>query len=317
MQTMYSTLDSDIIPALSLQNAQVNSTLPEQERKSAIDKETDYRETKLLIIAGMHRSGTSLITQWLQKCGLNIGDELMVPNKSNKQGYFEDMDFVKLHEDLLSQNGLPYTGITHKTIPKLTSIEKEKIFSLLNRKNLSHKQWGWKDPRTCLFLDTYRELAPGAKYIIIYRDCNFCVCSLISRMLRDEEDKYLATGKKTSRLKWQLFKKSATLKHFLQNHAEDFSKVWIHYNKELLYHTELRCRKQCIVLDYHFLLANDKKLFGFLTSDWNFDLTYSPFGDVFKKNLMSKWAPISDYIKDKNLLFAASKLENKLKAISF
>ena len=273
-------------------------------------------EAKMLIIAGMHRSGTSVITQWLQTCGLNIGDELMVPNKSNTQGYFEDMDFVKLHENLLSQNGLPDTGITDKSLPNLAAPEKEKIASLIDSKNSGHRQWGWKDPRTCLFLNVYRELVPGAKYLIIYRDCNFCVYSLINRMLRDEEDKYLSAGKKKSRLVWQLYKKQKTLKHFLSKHSEEFLKTWIHYNNELLHHLELPSAKECIVLDYHFLLSNDKKLFTFLTNNWNFDLTYSPFASVYKKKLMSEQASVSSYIKNKNLLPVASELENKLKAIS-
>jgi len=31
---------------------------------------------RVLVIIGMHRSMTSLLTQWLDKCGLQVGDDL-------------------------------------------------------------------------------------------------------------------------------------------------------------------------------------------------------------------------------------------------
>ena len=31
----------------------------------------------ILVIAGMHRSGTSLITHWLHDCGLQVGERLV------------------------------------------------------------------------------------------------------------------------------------------------------------------------------------------------------------------------------------------------
>ena len=54
--------------------------------------------SKILIIVGMHRSGTSLITQWLYRCGLSIGNKLAPADIGNVEGYFEDSDFLKLHE---------------------------------------------------------------------------------------------------------------------------------------------------------------------------------------------------------------------------
>src|SRR5882757_9916703 len=109
-------------------------------------------QTRLLIIAGMHRSGTSMVTQWLYKCGLNIGEDLMVPNSGNQQGYFEDNDFVGLHETLLSLEDLPHTGLTDQPLPLIPPERLLIISRLLNYKSHLNNQWGWKDPRTCLFL---------------------------------------------------------------------------------------------------------------------------------------------------------------------
>ena len=48
-----------------------------------------------IIIAGMHRSGTSLAASLLQSAGLDVGERLMEGNWSNPRGHFEDLDFVK------------------------------------------------------------------------------------------------------------------------------------------------------------------------------------------------------------------------------
>jgi hypothetical protein len=50
--------------------------------------------SKVLCIAGMHRSGTSLVTSWLQRCGLQIDDgQLLAANTGNPTGHFEDIEF--------------------------------------------------------------------------------------------------------------------------------------------------------------------------------------------------------------------------------
>ena len=51
-------------------------------------------KNKILVVVGMHRSGTSLTTNWLQKCGLDIGAKLEGKEFSNPDGHFEDIDFL-------------------------------------------------------------------------------------------------------------------------------------------------------------------------------------------------------------------------------
>ena len=53
------------------------------------------------MVVGMHRSGTSLITNWLYRCGLQIGEHLLEPGEGNVEGHFEDVEFLKIHEEIL------------------------------------------------------------------------------------------------------------------------------------------------------------------------------------------------------------------------
>jgi hypothetical protein len=61
---------------------------------------------KLLIVVGMHRSGTSALCAALQVCGASFGDNLLAPMAGvNADGFWEDADVVALNEALLLTAG--------------------------------------------------------------------------------------------------------------------------------------------------------------------------------------------------------------------
>ncbi|MDV3000254.1 MAG: hypothetical protein N5P05_001860 [Chroococcopsis gigantea SAG 12.99] len=121
-----------------------------------------------LIITGMHRSGTSLTASLLQSAGVNIGEELMSADQGNLKGYFENMDFVGFHEKILIEQGIAKEGWT---LDKKVSVPEHFIPQAkdLIENNQSRPAWGWKDPRTTLFLDFWAQLLPSAKFIFIHR----------------------------------------------------------------------------------------------------------------------------------------------------
>ena len=55
-------------------------------------------------IAGMHRSGTSMVSRLLNLCGLYLGPEsqLWPPGPDNPEGYWENMHFVEINDRLLA-----------------------------------------------------------------------------------------------------------------------------------------------------------------------------------------------------------------------
>ncbi len=58
-----------------------------------------------VIVAGFHRSGTSMTAQVLSRAGLHLGDALLLPDPFNRDGFFEDADIVEAHDDLLADAG--------------------------------------------------------------------------------------------------------------------------------------------------------------------------------------------------------------------
>ncbi|MEM9116626.1 MAG: sulfotransferase [Cyanobacteria bacterium P01_F01_bin.56] len=134
-----------------------------------------------IIIAGMHRSGTSLTASILQQAGVSIGDQLLEASPGNAKGFFEDTDFLNLHQDILQSQGISLEGWS--TVGQLTVPHQfwPRAQALCDRRLQTHSLWGWKEPRTTLFLDFWKQLLPQAKVILPYRSPWEVVDSLFTR----------------------------------------------------------------------------------------------------------------------------------------
>lgn len=134
-----------------------------------------------LVITGMHRSGTSLASALLTTAGVQVGEQLMGPATGNPRGHFEDLEFVRLHERTLAANGLSRDGFTcHNSVVVPPTIDAE-ARALRDRRRRDGRVWGWKDPRTTLFLDYWAGLLPEARFLFMVRPPWEVVDSLFRR----------------------------------------------------------------------------------------------------------------------------------------
>ncbi len=142
--------------------------------------------SKVVFIAGMHRSGTSMVARLLHHCGIYLGSEndLKVPQPDNLEGYWENAQFRLLNDEILSElnGGWDFT-------PKVDS-GWEKSYKFLNIRSeaselikqfSSHDQWGWKDPRNSLTFPFWNELIPLMKVVICVRSPLEVANSLLKR----------------------------------------------------------------------------------------------------------------------------------------
>ena len=60
---------------------------------------------RLIIITGMHRSGTSLVGNIVSSMGIHMGNNLLTGDQYNEGGYYEDKTIVDLNEKLLINLG--------------------------------------------------------------------------------------------------------------------------------------------------------------------------------------------------------------------
>jgi hypothetical protein len=134
----------------------------------------------VLLVAGFHRSGTSLVTRLLHQAGLFVGDTLLEPLRSNPYGHFEDSEVVTIHEQILQDNGMGWQ-VTQRWVPTVGSTRWQSIESLVRRRRAAHQFWGFKDPRLSLFLPLWKHVIPEARVLVVFRHYADCANSLERR----------------------------------------------------------------------------------------------------------------------------------------
>jgi len=135
--------------------------------------------SRVVIITGMHRSGTSLFANLIRNAGVNLGDRLLDPGEDNPHGYFEDVDFVELHRGMLLNRG--HTLIVDRNFEFIPTQEERLAAQNLVSRRSHLSLWGWKDPRTSLFLDFWAEIIPDARFIFLFRHPFDVLVSLMNR----------------------------------------------------------------------------------------------------------------------------------------
>ena len=143
----------------------------------------------IVVVLGMHRSGTSTATRILETMGVSLGDNLIPPSRDNEKGYFEDLDVNGLNNEMLR-----YVGVEWHTslIPDAGMIETlsntrffQRACDLLRVKANRCAILGIKDPRFSLLLPFWSRvfdcIGLSAKYIIVVREPLAVVQSVLKR----------------------------------------------------------------------------------------------------------------------------------------
>lgn len=122
-----------------------------------------------LVIAGMHRSGTSLLASLFAAAGVSLGTRLIGASRGNDRGHWEDLDFYEFHARALRANGADPDGFTCVAAPPVPAALVDAAAALVEAKASAGGPWGWKDPRTVLFLDFWADLLPTAGFVLVFR----------------------------------------------------------------------------------------------------------------------------------------------------
>ncbi len=157
-------------------------SLGTHDKRSVSPRESEEaRQASPIILTGMHRSGTSMMARFLHASGVDMGRDLVPGGPGNERGHFEDVRFLEFHSRILHRE---YgSGAWGPGPPSLTSRDREDALRLLTSRSASGMSpWGWKDPRTALFLDLWAELAPEACFVFLVREPSQVADSLCRRM---------------------------------------------------------------------------------------------------------------------------------------
>jgi hypothetical protein len=94
---------------------------------------------------------------------------LLGSGAGNDAGHFEDLDFQEFHQRALLGNGLSAEGFTADALPRVPEPLHAEALRIVGDRRRHGGVWGWKDPRTILFLDFWAERLPDARYVFVFR----------------------------------------------------------------------------------------------------------------------------------------------------
>lgn len=210
----------------------------------------------VLIIAGMHRSGTSLISSYLSSAGLDLGTNLFPPNVGNPRGLFEDIGVVTFHNQVLGDHGHKYFFKSYPGRLSWTDKHKENALRVQRKfeEQTSSSLMGWKDPRASLFLREWEEiLGDQARFLLVFRN----PAQVLDSLLRRGTDKSILRRRRLALLNYYV------------------------YNQRLLgFHQ--RSQKKTLLFEMEDVLSNPDKFVDLINEAFGLDLARGTMSKVFK-----------------------------------
>lgn len=216
---------------------------------------------QVVCVTGMHRSGTSLLASWLLEQGLKMDAGGLVAHAiGNKKGHFEDEEIMKFQAQLIKTVKPESKGWIVKNAIQVDGFQ-DGVQEIINKRE-PFNQWGWKDPRTVLLLNEWSTAVKGLKYLFIWREADAVINSLQKRK-----------------------KKS---KHPLDQISLNNSyQTWLHYNKQIIDFCTNH-PSQCVLIKLDDFLNNDKKVFDYLTNEFQLNLDYKPLNKIVENAMFSE-----------------------------
>jgi hypothetical protein len=165
--------------------------------RPALLTQTPHDETRrpIVIVLGMHRSGTSLCSHVLSVLGVDMADQAGpgdgTPTPDNAKGYWERWEITDLHDRVLGLLNRDYWTPTHDfgmpvawwADPQVIAVRREMAEFLKRR--IGDAPFGFKDPRTVRLMPLWhqlmRELQLSPKLIFCLRNPAQVARSLLAR----------------------------------------------------------------------------------------------------------------------------------------
>jgi hypothetical protein len=100
------------------------------------------RGKSIIVVLGMHRSGTSAITRGLMVLGVELGDHLMPPAPNdNDKGFFEDIDVNAINVELYRSLENHPNWHTLAPVPRSELLHEKKLLCGCGQLNCSDRDW--------------------------------------------------------------------------------------------------------------------------------------------------------------------------------
>ncbi len=155
---------------------------------------------KLIVVLGMHRSGTSAITRGLRVIGVGLGKSFIPPAEGNNAaGFWEDADLNAFNIEVLKALESDWHGLSTIKEKDVENLRAQGYFTraveLLRQKTSNEPVYGFKDPRVAKLLPFWKEVFAHCQldvgFLIVVRNPLSVARSLAKRDGFDGEKSYL------------------------------------------------------------------------------------------------------------------------------
>ena len=236
------------------------------------------RTHRPIIVTGMHRSGTSLVAGLLSKAGVAMGADLLGAGPGNANGHFENVDVIAFHRGLLQANNESVFGWTLSdtvaAAPAGSGTGSEsgtrsesgtggfhsedlkrgrELLQAISSSNPAERPWGWKDPRTTLFLPFWDAVAPDAVYIFVFRP-----------MIEVADS---------------LYRRGADCDAIFREEPELAPKLWAHYNRQLIQFFD-RHPGRCLLVEASEVVRSQQAFLGIVAEKFSLPLATEAWKDL-------------------------------------
>ncbi len=132
---------------------------------------TPANKKKLLLVLGMHRSGTSALTRGMQVVGAEFGGRFLDAQKDNPKGFWEDADLRNLHLEMFEALGMAWNRLTPLSPEEIRRLETlgyhKKAKQLLHSKMTKGEIHAFKHPRMAKLFPFWREVFETSEYDVL------------------------------------------------------------------------------------------------------------------------------------------------------
>lgn len=188
---------------------------------------------RIIVVLGMHRSGTSALTKGLETLGVELGSDLMPATRFNPKGYWEDMDFYRLNDEILKTIGHRWDDLRSfapDTFKRLAdSIFFPRAVALVRERQTGTGALAIKDPRFCVLLPFWNAVFETADAAVSHVFCLRNPLSVAESLVRRD-------GLMRTHALW----------------------LWLRYNAAVIEHTAAAGSRP-IVVEYERLMENPRE----------------------------------------------------------
>jgi hypothetical protein len=169
-----------------------------------------------IIVLGIDRSGTSLVTELIYRWGAYVGDFALNPSNENPQGFWEYQPMQDFMTELQVSTQMWEWNPEFKKMISDRAFDpqyRERALALIASMEEKGTPWVWKEPELCLFLPFWEKLWTRPVYVVTVRNPHDSAASF---------EKIFLTPKLQERARLTAY----------------FALRWQHFMLEILEHTE-------------------------------------------------------------------------------